>query len=529
MPDLVIENWQYGLDARKSELTSRPGTLLSIVNAHINQGGEIEKRKAFIQTLLPTNSYGLEVTSSGLTVFGSVASGGLSPSLPAEFTYQRLQHPDGSTAMTGVVASRTFGGAAWVAAKFADGNTYGYYNGVLVPDFISGLILASENTNTKIGTSFAGLVNATQNYTAVDNGNGSVDVFGKAGTNYVETQTVVSASGTLTEVESSTGVAPTTGIAAQAQFSIQGGTASAGVNKVTSITVGGTQCLSGSVNWVTSNSATAAAIASNINGFSATSNYSATQSGNTVTISSTTANGGTANGDVLQVVAAGNVVIGQFSFFLSLLPGSTTFSTKTYVFANGVDLTNGGVSWSTDIPTTCAAIVTAINGYSGTSGYNAFCASGSTTILLSKLTTASNDAPVTITVSPGVGGQVNYGGPPQLTALVSPLAMSFPVTGSFGVVVESPTGVAGPVSVGFSGGIPPYTFSWFVNTGNIIAQPSLEGNTCTFILSASYQTTLQTQLINNVPETILANAAIATVTVVDSTGQGAQASCIVNY
>ena len=60
-----------GLDTRRSELTSQPGTLEVLQNAHINQGGEIEKRKAFVATTLPEQTYGLQSITNSIVIFGS--------------------------------------------------------------------------------------------------------------------------------------------------------------------------------------------------------------------------------------------------------------------------------------------------------------------------------------------------------------------------------------------------------------------------------------------------------------------------
>lgn len=87
---IQLSNFKYGLDTRRSELTSLPGTLMTCVNAFINAGGEIEKRKAFIKAtnLFPTNTFGLQDTDTGLMTFGSDAAP--NASLPTGVTYQRL-------------------------------------------------------------------------------------------------------------------------------------------------------------------------------------------------------------------------------------------------------------------------------------------------------------------------------------------------------------------------------------------------------------------------------------------------------
>lgn len=69
---LLIENFNSGLDSRRMALTSKPGTLQRLENAHITRGGEIEKRKAFVATAsLPAGTFGLHSANGALWVFGS--------------------------------------------------------------------------------------------------------------------------------------------------------------------------------------------------------------------------------------------------------------------------------------------------------------------------------------------------------------------------------------------------------------------------------------------------------------------------
>lgn len=67
----VISNFNGGLDARKFFLSLPPGTLTTLLNGHITQGGEIEKRKAFLPTALPKGTFGAQETTQGIIVFGS--------------------------------------------------------------------------------------------------------------------------------------------------------------------------------------------------------------------------------------------------------------------------------------------------------------------------------------------------------------------------------------------------------------------------------------------------------------------------
>jgi hypothetical protein len=67
----LVENFAAGLDTRKSPLTSPAGTLTRMVNAVVSPGGEIVKRRAFVQcATVPSTTFGLAATESRLIVFG---------------------------------------------------------------------------------------------------------------------------------------------------------------------------------------------------------------------------------------------------------------------------------------------------------------------------------------------------------------------------------------------------------------------------------------------------------------------------
>lgn len=67
----VITGFPGGLDYRKYKLSLPPGTLTELINAHITQGAEIEKRKAFGRLSLPSGTFLSQETLNGITVFGS--------------------------------------------------------------------------------------------------------------------------------------------------------------------------------------------------------------------------------------------------------------------------------------------------------------------------------------------------------------------------------------------------------------------------------------------------------------------------
>ena len=71
---LLIENFNSGLDSRRMALTSKPGTLQDLTNAHITRGGEIEKRKSFeLACVADSQSFGLHAANGSLWTFGSEA------------------------------------------------------------------------------------------------------------------------------------------------------------------------------------------------------------------------------------------------------------------------------------------------------------------------------------------------------------------------------------------------------------------------------------------------------------------------
>lgn len=243
----VISNFNGGLDARKFFLSLPPGTLTTLLNAHISQGGEIEKRKAFGHLPLPANTFGAQPTEEGIVFFGSrnfvtatgsytevitpgtanarisillngslfggqpfeagdpivVSGSGYPPvnttavvidatagvifaspfttayangetpkvaiNIAAPAIYQRLQHPDGVTPMTGVIASTLINDKCLVAAAFADGSEYVFYDGSLVADFKAGLISGYVSTGYRLAQNLATQINSGTDYVATLN------------------------------------------------------------------------------------------------------------------------------------------------------------------------------------------------------------------------------------------------------------------------------------------------------------------------------------------------------------------------
>lgn len=102
-----------------------------------------------------------------------------------------------------------------------------------------------------------------------------------------------------------------------ATFEITGGSSSPGTNKITSVTVNGAAITSAAVDWATSHEATAAALAANINAYTATSGYRAHASGPRVIVESKI--GGLLNdGKTLAVTVGGSVTVDDDSQALAM-------------------------------------------------------------------------------------------------------------------------------------------------------------------------------------------------------------------
>lgn len=255
---LQLKNWAGGLDGRNYKLSQPAGTLVIGNNGHITSGADFEKRKAFVKQERPggaagvsslvAGTFGMQEVATGMLVF---SSSDLSASLfPPPFTYQRLQHAavyptayvaydPAKHAMTSVIHSCVFGGKAFVAARFADGYTFCYYDGLLVSDFIAGLILpALAGDNTNIAKALTALINATTSYRATQAAN-VVTVFGDAGKTFSVATTTDTGVGTLAASLIDNGIEAATGIAATGQFTFKAGSNNA-ANTITAVTIGAT-------------------------------------------------------------------------------------------------------------------------------------------------------------------------------------------------------------------------------------------------------------------------------------------------
>jgi hypothetical protein len=305
----VIENFSSGVDRTRPIYALPAGSLWECVNGHISRGGDVEKRKAFVEKyVLPTGStVGLATTDDAIYVFGSAAE---PPGIPAGVTYQRLRHPDGSTAMTKLVSHDLFDGKVYAVALFADGNTYHYYDGEIVADWYTGIVRPDMVDNAGIAEHLRELIDADDDL--VGTRTGSIVTIEKAvdGTFEISASTENVEGGVDDqELELTRLTLGKAEVLARVSITITGGTYNPGVDRISALTINGVSVISGAINWESSNENTAFLIAQDITSFNSTPEYTATSEGNVITIFAATGSGATPNGYVVAVTVGGTVTI----------------------------------------------------------------------------------------------------------------------------------------------------------------------------------------------------------------------------
>lgn len=320
-------------------VTTTGGVLVKANNGHISRGGEFEKRAAFVPTYtLPTGTVGLAAGKSSVYAFGSIAP----PTMPSGVLYQRLQHPDGVTALTKVVSTDLHAGKIYAVGEFADGGVYHYYDGVRVTDWYDGRARATLSI---------------------------------------------------------TGGALTAATAASASFEVTGGTNNV-ANQLTNITINGVVIFNGTAITHTGNNATtAAAIAAAINSFSSSPDYTAVAVGQLVTVTAVTT--GTAiNGQSIIRTVTGNFTTTGTAVMAG---GAVAVASKlAALYVDGVAIISAPVDWATTAEAMASAIASAINGYASTPEYTAVANGVAISIVASVAGAAANGRVVTATTTDGL-------------------------------------------------------------------------------------------------------------------------------
>lgn len=306
MTYISIPDFKFGMDRRRKRVSGVPGTLWTLKNGHITRGGDIERAKKFVaKYTLPANTFGLAKVRRQLYVFGSASP----PAMPNGVLYQQLTAPN-SPSMTRVLDVKAFSGKLYVAAEFADGNIYHYYNGARVTQWDT---LATANSDfSTLAEYLETKINTSSDVTALASGAGTLLITARvAGTAFTIAKSTVNRGAvndqdiTLSTVQAN--VAAVAEVRATGTVTITGGTATPNINKVTNVTVNGVSLMSISVDWLLSNSATASAIATEINNRASIHNYTAVAVGAVITIKAAPGTGTTPNGYVVAAAVAGNV------------------------------------------------------------------------------------------------------------------------------------------------------------------------------------------------------------------------------
>lgn len=320
MKHLAIQNFKFGLDSRRDVLTSQPGTLLTLENAVINQGGEVEKRKSFVVFADVSVTYslggftrqatfGLQELSDRLVVFGSAyesgSHGDTRPVItaPTGVTYKQLVHPavtygvpydDTKHRMTAIVASAQFADKTWAVATYADTNTFVFYDTDVVLQFLNGRVLTSLTTNLFLAQQLAQQLSTLTGW-QIELSSEHVNIKSPTSTTFSESITEDSTAGALLATNiGGAQVSQTTGVGATAQFTIASSVpgSETGTILLSAVdSVGATLALyAAPVQWNTDANTTATAIRAAVNAVASTG-YTASGSTNEVIITAPIAYG----------------------------------------------------------------------------------------------------------------------------------------------------------------------------------------------------------------------------------------------
>ncbi len=334
MPYFEIQDFRAGMDSRRMAVLSVPGSLLSLVNGHINRGGEIEKRLAFVeQVTLPANTFGLASVGGTLYTFGSASPGSvtLPADSPSNLIYQQLAHPSGA-AMAKIIQVSAFSGLPYVIAQYDDGAIYHFYNGTRHTEFVEARARAAFNIT--------------------------------GGT--------------------------TGGTSATASFTVTGGVNSPS-DRVTSINAGTLAIMTQPVQHNGSNTSTAAAIAAAINAFVGNPDFTATASGSTVTITAVTP-GTQYNGLALTINRTGGFTVGSIAGFSGGVDNAITNLT-----VDGVKIIGGPIKHTGNNATTAAAVAAEINEYQSAPEYRALAVGNKVNVIIQAAGTVHNGKTLAIT------------------------------------------------------------------------------------------------------------------------------------
>lgn len=295
------------MDRRRERVAGTPGTLWLGENVHVTRGGDIERRKIFVEDYSVAGTFGMVSLRSQLYVFGSAD---LSASMPNGVQYQRLQAPSGS-AMTKLLDAKAFRGSIYAVAEYADGHVYHFYDGSRLTDWD---VIAEDMADfSTVAAALARKIEANDAVEVLAFGSSLTVTAKVAGTGFSIAKSTVDGGAaadqdiTLTTVQAN--VSEVEEVRATAAIELVGGTEDLGENTISSILVNAVELLSSAVSWAGTNASTAIRLAAAINVGFDDHGYSASVADTTVTISAAPGTGATPNGYVVDVTTTGDVIV----------------------------------------------------------------------------------------------------------------------------------------------------------------------------------------------------------------------------
>lgn len=278
MAYLLLNDWKAGVDRRRPIYALPPGTIWDGINCHISRGGDIEIRKAFVDLdEFSENTFGLIAKGDSLYTFGSDDPAMVT--LPGGVLYQRLQHPYGFQ-MVALVTADLFGGFIFAIARYAEGSTCVFYNGVLVADWNDGVVRNGMGIIQNVAAALATLIDASANFSAVQVGATVVVTSSNAGTPFTTLVQAINGGNidnqAISVATTTANVAAVAGVLAGFSFQVTAGTAA---GSVTSITVNAVEILVNPVTWASSNQEFARLLAVEINLHTGVTGWTADSSG----------------------------------------------------------------------------------------------------------------------------------------------------------------------------------------------------------------------------------------------------------
>jgi hypothetical protein len=300
----TVNDFKFGMDRRRERVAGVPGTLWLGKNVHLSRGGDVQRAKKFVPTYtLPPNTFGMGQVRGQIYVFGSAAA----PTLAVGLQYQRLQAADTSAAMVEVLDVDTFDGKFYVIARYANGEVHHFYNGARVTDWDT--ISAAATDVNVLASYLADLIDADADVSATAVGAVLTISARVAGTAFTISKATTDFGGTsdqdITLATAQANVAAVAEVRSTSVCSILSGSS----GTVQDVTVNGVSLMRAPVAWATSNTATAAAIAVQINNKTATHGYTALASGAGFTITAAPGTGSTPNEYVVSDTVTGDVVL----------------------------------------------------------------------------------------------------------------------------------------------------------------------------------------------------------------------------